>query len=528
MPAAPLPHNEEKRLQALEEFEILDSPAEDEFDDLAALAAHICGTPVALISLVDRHRQWFKSKIGIDAPETPREMSFCAHALLEPEKTLIVPNTREDERFADNPLVTGDEDVQFYAGTPLVTSDGFPIGTLCTIDHMPRNLTPAQTSALQRLGRQVINQMELRINVRRLRNQIQQNQRVEAKLQASNQQVVDLLEGMNDGFIALNHRWQISYVNQEGLKILGKDEAESIELDPKESLPRGIFLNSHVLGQLLWEVMPKKTFPNLEESCRQAVTEQVGVTFETFQQQTHTWYEVRVFPAFEGISLFFQDVSKRKAAQKALDHEKQRVDSLLLNILPQPIAELLKRQPQLIAERHDNVTILFADLVNFTTFSRENSPEEVVSLLNKVFSAFDQLSLDLGLEKIKTIGDAYMVVGGLPLERENHAEAIADLAFAMMSYIELFNQENFCDLQLRIGFNSGSVIAGVIGMNKFSYDLWGDAVNIASRMESQGLPGKIQVTQSTYELLRHKYLFESRGEIQIKGSGLMQTYWLQG
>lgn len=516
MPAAPLPSNEEQRLQAL-----------DEFDDLAALAAHICGTPVALISLVDRHRQWFKARIGMDAPETPRDRSFCAHALLEPEKQLIVPDTKQDQRFVDNPLVTGSENIRFYAGTPLITKDGFPIGTLCAIDHMPRNLSPAQTTALQRLGRQVINQMELRINLRRLQNQVQRNQLIEAELQASNQQVVDLLEGINDGFIALNNHWVVTYINQEGLRILGKAEEGFTDFSPQDTLPNRIFPTSNILGKLLWDIVPKEMFANLEVHCRQAVTEQVGVTFEAFQQETQAWFEVRIFPAYEGISLFFHDVTIRKTAQQALNREKQRVDSLLLNILPQPIAELLKQQPDLIAERHDHVTILFADLVNFTTFARDNSPEQVVSILNKVFSAFDQLSMDLGLEKIKTIGDAYMVVGGLPLPRANHAEAIADLAFAMLSYMDIFNAENCCDLELRIGINSGSVVAGVIGMNKFSYDIWGDAVNIASRMESQGLTGKIQVTQTTYELLKHKYSLEPRDEIEIKGTGLMQTYWLK-
>ncbi len=219
---------------------------------------------------------------------------------------------------------------------------------------------------------------------------------------------------------------------------------------------------------------------------------------------------------------------KRKQAESALREQQQRTEKLLLNILPQPIAERLKQDVTTIADSFDEVTVLFADLVGFTEMSAHFPPIEMVEKLNLIFSIFDLLTEEYDLEKIKTIGDAYMVVGGLPRPRPDHAEAIANMALDMLEAIAQVNQETQQNFVLRIGINSGSVVAGVIGTKKFIYDLWGDTVNIASRMESQGLPSAIQVTASTYERLKHGYQFQPRGWIDVKGKGEMMTYLLQG
>ncbi|MCU0542798.1 MAG: HAMP domain-containing protein [Oscillatoriaceae cyanobacterium Prado104] len=212
---------------------------------------------------------------------------------------------------------------------------------------------------------------------------------------------------------------------------------------------------------------------------------------------------------------------------KQLQHEKEKSERLLLNILPKVIAERLKNHEGAIAEQFDEVTILFADIVGFTPLSSRLPPIELVIFLNQIFSSFDRLTERYGLEKIKTIGDAYMVVGGLPLPKKDHAEAIADMALSMQQAIAKLQAESGEKFQIRIGINTGSVVAGVIGTTKFIYDLWGDAVNIASRMESHGKPGCIQVTDTTYEYLKHQYELEKRDEIVIKGKGKMTTYWLQ-
>jgi class 3 adenylate cyclase len=211
---------------------------------------------------------------------------------------------------------------------------------------------------------------------------------------------------------------------------------------------------------------------------------------------------------------------------RARDAALAQSDGLLLNVLPRTIAERLKRDPGVIAERYDEVSVLFADVADFTPFAERTSPERLVSVLNEVFSAFDVLTERHGLEKIKTIGDAYMVAGGLPEPRADHAEAIAALAVDMQAELARVCEALGLGLEIRIGIDSGPVVAGVIGRRKFIYDLWGDTVNTASRMESHGIPGRIQVTTATYQRLQDRYRFEDRGEMEVKGKGRIRTYLL--
>jgi adenylate cyclase len=208
--------------------------------------------------------------------------------------------------------------------------------------------------------------------------------------------------------------------------------------------------------------------------------------------------------------------------------QKEEIEELLLNILPKPIADRLQEGQSIIADSFSDVSVLFADLVGFTNFASQKSAAETVKVLNQIFSQFDRLSLEHGLEKIKTIGDAYMVVGGLPQPQENHAEAIAQMALDMQAALASFNLKHNQTFSLRIGINIGGVVAGVIGLTKFSYDLWGDTVNVAHRMESNGIPGEIQVTAVVYERLKDNFSFKMRGAVEIKGKGEMMTYLLLG
>jgi adenylate cyclase len=388
----PLPADENARLAELREYNVLDTGPETEFDDLVGLASQICGTPVALISLVDAQRQFFKARTGLDVTQTPRDVAFCAHAILKPE-LMVVPDATADARFADNPLVTSDPNIRFYAGSPLITPKGHAMGTLCVIDHVPRTLDEAQRKALEALGRQVVTLLQLR------------------------------------------------RANDDGKR------ANTIQAELLASLRA----------------------------------------------------------------------------------EQERSERLLLSLFPKAIADRLKNDsPAFIAEGYPEATILFTQVNDFWHIAGARPPEQFIDLLNQVFCLFDRLAEQHGVQKIRTIGDTYMAVCGIPEPRADHAEAIAALALGMQREIATIATGSRRKFSVQTGIHTGAAIAGVVGISKLAYDLWGPAVNLASQMESSSVEGAIQVSSTTYELLRDKYLFEPRGEFYVPGQGEIETYLLMG
>ncbi|MGF1480754.1 MAG: GAF domain-containing protein [Cyanophyceae cyanobacterium] len=281
----PDPSNEPARLKALHRYRVLDTLPETAFDDLTRLAASICQTPIALVSLVDKERQWFKSKVGLEAAETPREVAFCAQAITNPREACVVPDAREEQRFATNPLVLDGPKIRFYAGVPLVTPEGYALGTLCVIDTKPRTIAAEQLSALKALARQVMTQLELR------------RQTLEAE--AARAQVTNILESITDGFFALDTHWRFTYINRQAESLLQRSREE-------------------LVGQNIWEIFPEAVETNFYREYQRAIAEGVSVDFAEFYPPLNTWYEVHAYPSSEGLSVYFQDVTERKQMELAM------------------------------------------------------------------------------------------------------------------------------------------------------------------------------------------------------------------
>ncbi|MEM9923601.1 MAG: adenylate/guanylate cyclase domain-containing protein [Cyanobacteria bacterium P01_D01_bin.50] len=347
--------------------------------------------------------------------------------------------------------------------------------------------------------------------------QFLQRKQAESALLESEEKYRDLFENANDLIQSVNPYGRFLYVNRAWQETLGYSDIDITKMSVFDIVHPDHRMRCR---DIFYRVMSSGNF------------EQLQAAFMTKNGQT-IFLEGNVNCKFvEGkpaaTRAIFRDVTARIFAEKALRHQQEQTERLLLNILPVSIANRLKEGAGTIAENFDDVTVLFADIVGFTQIAASVSATTLVSLLNQIFSVFDRLSLKYGLEKIKTIGDAYMVVGGLPTRSSKHPQAVALMALDMQDAIATFNQRNNLNLNIRIGIHTGSVVAGVIGLQKFTYDLWGNTVNIASRMESHGLSGKIQVTFDTYERLCDEFILEKRGEISVKGKGKMITYLLIG
>lgn len=391
-----IPANEPERLATLTNYAILDTLPEAGFDEITELAAQICGCPAALVSFVDASRQWIKAKYGplpAELSECPREISICTATICNND-ILYVSDLIKDQRFNTSPLVTGDMHIRFYCGVPLITQDGYALGTLCVIDFEPRAITFEQQEALRRLARQTMVHLELR-----------------RQLLVRNEMLRDL-ERARDTAVA------------------GKAES----------------------------------------------------------------------------------------------------DKLLLNILPPSIAAELKANDRVQPRYFDSATVMLIDFTGFTRLVETMEPASVIDQLNQHFTRFDDIMASHRLEKLKTIGDAYLAVGGVPEPNRTHAIDAALGALQIIDHLAKLNRQreklHLPAWQVRIGINTGPVIAGVVGKHKFTYDIWGNTVNITQRVEAAGVPGRISIAESTWQHIKTRFETDARGAVEVKHQGSVNMYYL--
>ncbi|MEH2078951.1 MAG: adenylate/guanylate cyclase domain-containing protein [Nostoc sp.] len=392
----------------------------------------------------------------------------------------------------------------------LHTAFGFPIlddsEILGVMVFFSRDLLPKDKDLLQMMGS--------------IGSQIAQfikRKQAEDALVESEERYRDLFENANDLIQSVNPSGRFLYVNRAWRETLGYSEAEIVNMSIFDII-HPEFKQSSL--QRFYRVLSGEKFG------------QIITIFVTKDGQT-IFLEGNINCKFvEGhpvaIRGIFRDVTQRVAVEEALRYQQKETERLLLNILPVTIFREVKEQLDSIAEDFTDVTVLFADIVGLSEIAASMSAIQLLNLLNPIFSVFDRLTERYSLERIRTINNAYLVVGGLPTRRQNRAEAIALMALDMQTAIALFNTENNQNFSIRIGIHSSSVVAGVIDPNKFTNELCKDTVDIASCIESQGIAGKIQVTENTYKCLCDEFVFEKRGEIEIKGKGKITTYLLIG
>jgi PAS domain S-box-containing protein len=298
-----LPADEKERLQALRNQRILDTDNDQDFNDIVSLASQLCDSPISLITLLDEHRQWFKAKIGIDLNETSRKVSFCAHAIHQ-DDVMVVLDATIDERFHDNPLVTGDPNISFYAGMPLITDGGYKLGTLCVIDVKPKELSPQQLSGLRILGKQVVNLIKLRLKMLDL------NQEVETK----KVEISDIFERISEGVIVLDKNWRYTYANKYAGTLVHRDPAS-------------------LLGKNVWEEFPQAVGSATYNAFQRAMIEQCYISHVDHYEPLKLWQENRIYPTQDGIVVFIKDISEAKEAEAQLSKEKETAVSFI-NSLP--------------------------------------------------------------------------------------------------------------------------------------------------------------------------------------------------
>eukprot|EP01113_Clastostelium_recurvatum_P032591 TRINITY_DN4208_c0_g2_i1.p1 TRINITY_DN4208_c0_g2~~TRINITY_DN4208_c0_g2_i1.p1 ORF type:complete len:791 (+),score=132.63 TRINITY_DN4208_c0_g2_i1:32-2374(+) len=611
------PANESQRLTALRKMNILDAHPDLNFDRLTRLGISLFKVKICRVSMVDDHRQWFMSAYGLPVRETCRNDAFCAFAIRHPEQPFIVCDTHLDDRFKNNPLVVGGPLIRFYAGMPLVSSDGYALGTYCVIDDTPHmDFGASEISLLRDMADVVLREMEL-FKQAKMAKRDHDRQSILSSITMNTLQSSSLKDLFNMHMVGIAEALSADYMHileftsdpRRSLThcALGWQEGELVDMSPVADYLREIYnrrLHKTPHGHNAIIMMDDIDSPDGDEDdvdkhdeddemCMITVRDYVQVpTSHREHSPTDITAAAVAVPAVTVIPttiitnriirmpgllrragvrrgmcvlLAYEDkpyglmgvyhevpnvwsdedvtfmltcaasmsvLAERMQHSIQLTHERQRADELLYQVLPLSIGERLKANEFPIADSHANVTVLFADIVNFTELSTKVTPSELVNMLNDVFCSYDAEAMGSGLEKIKTIGDCYMVAAGMTSHLEDHADVIVEFAEEMLRSLDSIKSglpEVFQKLAVRIGVHTGPIIAGVIGLNKFQYDVWGDTVNTASRLESSGASGRVHITQTTLKamLTVEEYDVEPRGLVQLKGKGMMETYFIK-
>lgn len=392
----PTPDNEVERNQALHSYRIMDSPPDIAFDEIGDLAAQICDCPVSYISFIEGDRFWFKSKYGLpdDFTSCPREIAFCSVTICGADLVLS-RDLAEDERFRNFHFVVNEPHFRFYCAMPLVSPDGYALGTICVMDYKPRDISFEQQETLRRLAHQLVGLLE--------------------------------------------HRRRM------------------IELD---------------------------------EAMRAL-----------------------------------------DAAHAALAAEKARTEELLHRVLPEPIAAELKQHGTVQPRFYPAATILLADVKGFTGFTERAEPATLIGMLDRYFAGFDDAVARYGVEKLKTVGDAYLAIAGAPALDRMHVLNACLAALDMLTVVEAQRRERerlrLPFFEVRFGLHTGPVIAGVVGRRRFTYDVWGDAVNVAALMEANGEPGRINVSEAVYQHVKPYFVTSGRGAVEVKNKAPIPMHFLE-
>lgn len=506
---------------------------ETNIDHITGMAAKMFNVPACLLSVIDEHRSWFKSIVGWSKQaEIERDEHFC-----NPEHYkhdfLVVPDALKDPRFANSPLVLGPPFIRFYAGTPLQGADGFALGTLCIIDDKPRQFSQDQLSCLQDVACLIIQELEQRLMAQLMLGISKASQiLMDSSLDVSGAvesvaQVIFTTLGLRSLELLLAEPSAGGLPYNRSFILGGEDlplcRASSNHVYAVASSQTPLFFNKNLE---VVEFPEGATAPSVIRSTM------VGLPLPVNDQELHGvmfLYNHIERPYTPSDVDFLKSVIWSLASYLQRKKAEQASEELLVNILPDPIVQQLKMSRKSVARHIPRCTILFADFVGFTSIASRLKPDQVVSTLFNIFSAFDWLTEKWSVEKVKTIGDAYMACAGVAVPNIRHAECCVELALDMIAAIRQFSAKHMAEpVYFRFGINSGPVVAGVLSLKRLAFDVFGDTVNVAARMEQLSEPNCIRVTASTWEELNHdRYIWEME-EVHVKGKGTVTSYLIRG